>query len=141
MPKRILIIGLGRFGFSLAESLAIRKCEVIAIDKDMARVSEIKDRVTYAAQVDGTDVESLRSVKADSVAAAVVGMGDNFEAAMLCVAALKEVGVAQVIARAQTARHARILAAIGASEVLQIEADMGRRLADSIVERPDKPSG
>jgi trk system potassium uptake protein TrkA len=128
MRKRVLVIGLGQFGTALAETLTDQGCEVIAVDSHMAAIEAVKRRVTFAVQLDATDPNALRAIDAHNCQSAVVAIGDMFENAVLTVAALREVGLAHVVARARTAQQARILAAVGAAEVLQLEAEMGRTL-------------
>lgn len=128
MARRVLVVGLGRFGAALAESLTQAGCEVIAVDNDMAHIDAIKNKVAYALELDATDPNALRSVDAHTCHAAVVAVGENFEGAVLTVAALRELGVVNIIARAITTRHGRILSAAGASRVVEIELEMGRAL-------------
>jgi trk system potassium uptake protein TrkA len=126
--QRILVIGLGRFGTALAESLAQQGCEVVAVDSDMDSVDAIKNKVTYALELDSSDPTALRAIEPQRCNAAVVAIGENFEAAVLSVAALKDLGVTNIIARATTPRHARIFLAAGAHRVLELESEMGRAL-------------
>lgn len=131
--KRFLVIGLGRFGTSLAESLSDATHDVVAVDLDMQKVDGIKHRVAFAMQLDATNAAALSSVDAAACEAAIVAVGDDFEAAALCVAALKEAKVERIIARARTRPQGKILAAIGASQVLEVEAEMARRLGAELV--------
>jgi len=130
--KRFLIIGLGRFGMSLAETLFLEGAEVIAIDENMDRVEAIKDRVSHAVQLDSTDPDSLRSVGADRVDAAIIAIGENFEASVVTTAILKELGLKEIVVRAYTERERKILELIGASRVIFVEDEMGRRLGKAI---------
>jgi trk system potassium uptake protein TrkA len=136
-PRRYLVVGLGRFGLSLAEELAAQGAEVCAVDENMDNVELIKDKVAMAAQLDATDLDALRGVEAATCAAAVVAIGEDFEATVLCVAALKEVGVGRIIARARTAMQARILHAVGASQVIELESEMGRRIGQALAASDD----
>ncbi len=133
---RYLIIGLGRFGAALAESLAEQGAEVIAVDRDMAMVDAVKQRVAYALELDATDPQALLSVDPLKCRAAIVAIGENFEATVLTLAALKEVGVRDIIARSRSARESRILQAVGATEVIELEAEMGRTFGRRLI-RPD----
>lgn len=134
MSERILVVGLGRFGSALALGLAERGCDVVAVDVNMELVEAVKDRVGYAMQLDATDPLALRSIDASSCSAAVVAMGEQFESKVLSVAALKECGIPRVIARSRDATQSRILKAIGATEVIEVESDVGRRLAQQLAE-------
>ena len=135
MRRRILIVGLGRFGTALAESLGGLGFEVIAVDADMAAVELVRERVAYAIQLDGTDPEALRSIEASTCQTAIVTMGESFEAAVLAVAALREIGVPEVVVRSRSRSQTRILSAVGAAQVVEIEAEMGRRLAETLAAR------
>ncbi|MFQ5587802.1 MAG: potassium channel family protein [Nitrospiria bacterium] len=129
MKKRFLVIGLGRFGVSLAETLYAEGGEVIAVDERSVHVEEIKDRVSHAVQLDGTDIDALKSVGADGVDAAFIAIGENLEASVITTVVLKELGLKEIIVRAYTEREKRILEMVGASRVIFVEQEMGRRLA------------
>lgn len=133
MAKRFLVIGLGRYGMALASSLAEQGAEVIAADRDLTLVEELRDRVSLAVELDATDPRTLRSLEAERVEAAIVAIGEDFEAAVLTIAALKEVGVKRIIARARQPREARILSVIGANEVILIEPEMGRTVGQRLI--------
>ena len=133
MTDRYLVVGLGRFGLAVATALSDAGGEVIAVDSDMNLVEEIKNRVAYAIQLDAGDPQALRSVDAHACKSVIVAIGENFEGAVLAVAALKEIGVGHIIARATTARQARILTAVGAAEVIEIEAEMGKTLGRRLI--------
>jgi trk system potassium uptake protein TrkA len=132
MAPRTLVVGLGRFGSALALGLAERGCPVMAVDLRMESIEAVKEKLAYAVELDATDVDALRSIDAAACAAAVVAVGEDFESAVLAVAALKEVGIARVIARARDHRQARILRAVGANEVIEVETEVGRRLAEQL---------
>ena len=128
MKKRFLVIGLGRFGVSLAETLYAEGSEVIAVDERVDKVEEIKERVSHAVQLDGTDFDALKSVGADGVDTAIIAIGENLEASVITTVILKELGLKEIIVRAYTAREKRILELVGASRVIFVEQEMGRRL-------------
>ncbi len=83
MKKQFAVIGLGRFGYSIAKTLAELGCEVIAVDKDEERVKKISDFVTHTVQLEAMDEKSLRSVGIQNVDVAVVSIGENIEASIL----------------------------------------------------------
>lgn len=130
--KRFLVIGLGRFGMSLAETLYTGREEVIAVDADMDRIEQMKDRVSHVVQLDSTDPDALKSIGADQVDTAVVAIGENFEASVVTTAILKELGIEEIIVRAYTEREKKILQLIGATRVLFVEDEMGRRTGKAI---------
>jgi trk system potassium uptake protein TrkA len=132
VSRRFLVVGLGSFGVSLAESLTQAGVEVMAVDKSMANVEAIRDKVALSVQLDATDADALRDAECTSCQLAAVTIGDDFEMAVLTVAALREVGMQRVLARARTHRQARILRAVGASQVIEVEWEMGQRLGQTL---------
>ena len=133
--QRILVIGLGRFGTALAESAQEEGAEVIAVDLDMGAIEPIKSVVSHAVCLDATDIEALKEIEAASCDVAVVAMGESFESSVLCVHALKELGIKTIWARAHDSRQGKILATIGASKVIEIESDLGKRLGRTLVQK------
>ena len=133
--RRFLVIGLGRFGSALAEALAQVGGEIIAVDERMELVEAVKDKVAYAAQLDSMEIESLKAVGAKDVDVAIIAIGEDFEASVLTTAILKELGVEEIIARANTDREKKILELVGATRVISIEAEMGKRLAKALLAR------
>jgi trk system potassium uptake protein TrkA len=131
--KHFLVIGLGRFGRAVAEALAERGGEVIAVDTDMSLVEAVRDKVEVAAQVDSVEADALRTLGAATVDAAVVGIGEDFAAAILTVAILKELGVGTIVARANTDRERLIMQLVGATRIVSVESEMGERIARSLL--------
>lgn len=128
MP-RIAVIGLGRFGMTLARALATTGVEVLAIDNNGSLVESISDEVALAVRMDATQQEALAAQAVDRVDQAVVTMGESFEATLLVTLHLKNMGVPTVIARAQSRIRAQILKLVGADEVLSPERESALRLA------------
>lgn len=127
------VIGLGRFGRSLAQGLAERGVEVIAIDRDKSRVESIKDKVTHAVILNSEDEDSLRSQGVDKVDVAIVSMGEgDFRSTVLTTVLLKRIGVKTVISRAFEYVDREILKSIGADKVVFPEVEMGQKLARSL---------
>ena len=130
---RVAVIGLGRFGQSLALNLAERNIEVIAIDKDREAVDAVKDRVTLAVILDSEDEDALKAQAVDRVDVAVVSIGeDNFRSIVLTTIRLKKMGVKTVISRAFEEIDREILESIGADRVISPEVESGARLARSL---------
>ena len=127
--QRIAIIGLGRFGNSLARSLGTSDTEVIAIDRNPNLVAAVKDDVALAVRLDSTDEDALLSQDIDDCDVCVVAIGENFEGALLTTATLKKIGAKRIICRAQTVTHAEIFRRIGADEIVQPEIETGNSLA------------
>jgi len=127
--KVILVVGLGRFGQALCRTLVEQKRQVIAVDRSRPPVEEMAEVVDLAVQADATDMDALVKVGAKEADIAVVSIGGNIEASILATTILRDLGVPHVIARAENAVHARVLARVGANRVVFPEKDMGERLA------------
>ena len=127
--KRFVVIGLGRFGRRLARELTEAGHEIIAIDTREALVERVRDEVALAVCLDATEPEALKSQGVDKVDAAVVAIGEDFEANALATATLKSLGVGRVISRASSDIQRRILDRIGADQVIFPEEEMAVRLA------------
>lgn len=128
----VLVVGLGRFGTAVAESLIRQGHEVLGIDESAERVQRLSDRLTHVVQADTTDMETLRQLGACDFSCAVVGIGSDIEASVLTVLALVELGVQTIWAKATNDRHGRILERTGATHVVYPEARMGERVAHMV---------
>ena len=131
---QVIVIGLGRFGLRLAIDLSSRGAEVIAADTQAKVIDQIKDRVTVAVAVDGTDERALRKLGVQDVDVAVVAIGRNTEAAIMTTAVLRRLGVPQIISRAITHLQREILQEVGAKRVILLEERMGEQLAQEVME-------
>ena len=134
-PERVTVIGLGRFGTSVASNLHNLGYDVMAIDIDERRVADAANFVSLAAQGDGTDEELLRSLHVDRTDVAIVAQGESLEASVLTTLILKKLGVAWVVSKARTSLHGDLLQRIGADQVVYPEAEAGVRLAHSLAVR------
>ncbi|HHY11267.1 MAG TPA: TrkA family potassium uptake protein [Firmicutes bacterium] len=132
MQKQFAIIGLGRFGSSLARTLAKLGAEVLAVDLDPEKVRAIAPVVTEAVEADATSQSVLTELGVKNFDVAVVAIS-GFEASLLVTLYLKQLGAGQVVVKAASDVHARILESVGADTVVFPEKDMGRRLAYSLV--------
>jgi trk system potassium uptake protein TrkA len=133
MKRLFTVIGLGRFGYSVAQTMVEKGCEVLAIDKDEERVQAISDIATFAVQCDATDERALKAVSAQNVDVAVVSIGENIEASILIVQTLKEMGVKSIVAKAVAPIQGKILKNLGVDEVIYPERDAAIRLAHRLV--------
>jgi trk system potassium uptake protein TrkA len=124
----VLVIGLGRFGSSIAQSLDALGHDVLALDSDLELVQEWSGKITHVVQADTSHEEALRQVGAGDFPVAVVGIG-VIEASVLTTANLVDLGVGQIWAKALTTAHGRILERIGATNVVYPERDAGFRVA------------
>lgn len=135
MKPSVLIVGLGRFGTAAALELMALGHEVLALDRDEAVVNDIAPQVTHAAQLDATDEGALRAVGAGEFEFAIVAISSAPDASIFATMALKNLGVAEVIAKAATSLHGAILERIGADRVIYAEMEMGERVAHSLTIR------
>jgi len=133
MKRQVAVIGLGRFGYGVAETLVKKGCEVLAIDTDPEKVQAISDLATFAVQCDATDEKALRAISIQNVDVAVVSIGENVEASILIVQTLKELGIKQIIAKGVTTLQGKILKNLGVSEVIFPERDAATRLAQRLM--------
>jgi trk system potassium uptake protein TrkA len=131
--RRFAVIGMGRFGSRLATNLAQAGQEVIGIDLEPRLIEEMRDRVTLAIALDATDEQALLMHGIDKVDVAVVGIGNDFESSALATVLLKQIGVPRVISRAITPTSARILARIGADEVVNPEDEAADRWCSRMI--------
>jgi trk/ktr system potassium uptake protein len=130
-----MVIGLGRFGRTVAETLVELGHEVLGVDRDARVVQSCSTGLTQVVQADGTDVEALRQLGAADFATAVVAMGSDVEASILATYALVDLGVPRIWAKAVTDAHGAILTRVGAGRVVFPERDMGVRVAHSMTGR------
>ena len=131
--KQYIVIGLGRFGRAIAETLCKAGEEVLGVDRRMDLVEDMKDELTQAIQLDAMDREALESLGIPDFDIAFVTMGSDIRASGTIVLQLKELGAKRVIAKAQDEFHGRMLEKLGADQVLFPERDMGRRIAHNLV--------
>lgn len=133
--RKFAVIGLGGFGGTVAQSLAERGAEVIAVDKDSSLVDKFAQIVTLAIKLDSTDEEALKAQGIDEVDVAIVSI-TGFETSVLTTALLKRLGVPIVITRASQSPsriEERILDLVGADRVILPEVEMGKRIAKNLL--------
>jgi len=131
--KQFVVVGLGRFGASVAATLAENGHDVLAIDRDPEKVQAISGDVTHAVEVDATDEEALKTLGVRNFDVAVVSIGDNVSANILCTLILKELGVPYVIVKAPDKLHGKVLSKVGADRIVYPERDMGVRIAQNLI--------
>ena len=132
MDKQFVVIGLGRFGQSVAKSLYDMGEDVLAIDMDEDIIAEISPHVTHAVQADATDEKALKALGLRNFDVAVVTIGSNIQASILITMLCKEIGIGYVLAKAQNDLHGKVLYKTGADKVVYPERDMGFRIAHNL---------
>ncbi|HUP38179.1 MAG TPA: TrkA family potassium uptake protein [Candidatus Limnocylindria bacterium] len=130
--RQFLVIGAGRFGSAVATTLYNLGHEVVVIDRSEEEVEAIMSQVTHAAIGDATDEATLRKLGCSNFDAVIVAIGDNLEANILATVAAKSVGAKHVISKVASSLAARVLAKVGADEVIRPEHDMGIRVAKQL---------
>ncbi|QDP94849.1 TrkA family potassium uptake protein [Microlunatus elymi] len=133
--RQVAVIGLGRFGSSLALELAAKGVEVLGIDSDHRLVQRYAEELTETAVADSTDPEALQQLGLPDFERVVVGIGTHLEASILTTSVLVDFQIPYIWAKAVTRQHARILERIGAHHVVSPEYDMGERVAHLVVGR------
>jgi len=131
--KQFVVVGLGRFGASVATTLAENGHDVLAIDCDPEKVQAISGDVTHAVEADATDEEALKTLGVRNFDVAVVSIGDNVSANILCTLILKELNLPYVIVKAPDTLHGKVLTKVGADRVVYPERDMGSRIAQNLI--------
>lgn len=130
------VIGVGNFGYYLGRQLYEKGHEVIALDISKGNIQKVKDVVSQAVVADATDREALESLGISHVDAAVVCIGTNMQASILATLHLKELGIQNILAKATSEEHGRILKKVGANEIFFPEKD----LALGAASRLDNPN-
>ena len=130
--RRVGIVGAGRFGMALAQSLAESGTEVLLIERNGSLVQAASGVVAYAVQGDATQARVLEEAGLKECDIAVVAVGSNIEVSTLATVICKELGIPRVIAKATSEMHGKILAKLGADQVIFPDRDSAHRLAHAI---------
>lgn len=131
--KSFAVIGLGRFGMTLANTLAESDCDVLVIDDKEENIQEIADKVTYAVKADVREPGILKHLGVQNVDVAIIAVSENIEASITATMQAKELGVPYVMAKAASGLHGRILDKVGADEIIYPEKSMGLRVAKNLM--------
>lgn len=135
MKQNYAIIGLGRFGGSICRTLVESGQEVLAIDNNEDRVNEYMNIATHVVVGNAQDEMTLRSLGIRNFDHVIVAIGEDIQASILVTLMVKEMGVPNILAKAQNEYHARVLEKIGADRVVHPERDMGVRIAHKLVSK------
>jgi len=132
--RRFAVIGLGRFGQKLGIALAMSGSEVIAIDRNRNEIDLIRDQVSHAVRLDSTDEEAMKAQGVDKADVAIIALGqESFEAAILTVVNLRQMGVKQIYARAESLIAGEVFSKVGATEVIYPEIESAQRWAYKLI--------
>jgi trk system potassium uptake protein TrkA len=131
----VVVVGLGRFGRSVAHSLAQLGHDVLGIDENADLVQDLSGKLTHVVQANAANVETLRQLNVGSFKHGVVAIGSDLESSVLSVLALSELGVPDIWAKAVSERHGRILERTGAHHVVYPEKTMGERVAHLVTSK------
>ncbi|MCG1012520.1 TrkA family potassium uptake protein [Tepidanaerobacter sp. GT38] len=131
--RQYLVVGLGRFGSSLAKTLYNLGYDVMGIDRDEDIIQNMADSITHAVQADATDENILKALGVKNFDVAIVSIGDDIQSSILITIMLKEMGIKYVVAKAQSQLHGKVLYKIGADRVVFPERDMGVRVAHNLI--------
>jgi len=131
--KRVVVIGLGIFGFNIAKDLYENGIEVIAIDKNKEVIQKIKDFSTKAILADGTDKEVIESIGIQEDDIVIISFGEDLAASTLITLHLKEMKVKTIIVKAPNEDHKHVLEKVGATEVVIPERQMADKVARSLI--------
>lgn len=129
MKKEVLVVGLGRFGQSLATALAELGAEVMGVDQSEDRVEEVAELITHAVIGDATDERVVKGIGVSQFDVVVCGIGSDTEASLMSSVLLKEFGAKHLVAKASSNLHGRLLEKIGVDRVVYPERDVANRLA------------
>lgn len=130
--KQFAVLGLGRFGSSVAKTLYNMGHEVLALDADEDKVREMAALVTHTVQADATDESTMRGLGLRNLDVVVVAIGD-LQASVLATLILRDIGVKHIVAKAISDLHGKVLQKVGADRIVYPERDMGTRVAHNLV--------
>lgn len=130
--RSFAVLGLGRFGSSVANTLISMGYEVLAVDKNEENINNISEDITHAVLGDVTDEKVLHGLGLRNFDVAIVAIGEDLQASVLVTLLLKEIGIKHILAKAQSELHSRLLYKVGADRVVLPEKDMGVRVAHSL---------
>ena len=131
--SKFAVVGVGRYGHTIAKRLAEKGTQVFAFDPDEEKIESIKDEVAYAVTLDATDLRALTMQNLEELDAVVVAIGENFEATVLTCVHLIDLGVKRVIARASGDHQRLILEKIGVTEILTPEDEVANVVAEKLL--------
>ena len=133
MTKQFAVIGLGRFGASVARTLYTLGYDVLGIDSNEENTQTLADNLTHVVTADATDENTLKALGIRNFDVVIVGIGGDIQSSILTTIILKELGIKYLVAKAQNELHGKVLNKIGADRVVFPERDMGIRVAHNLI--------
>lgn len=131
--SKFAVIGVGRYGLTIAKRLSEKGAQVFAFDSSEEKIEAIKDEVAFAVTLDSTDIRALRTQNLEEMDAVVVAIGENFEATILTSVHLMDIGVKRIIARASGNHQKLILEKIGLKEILTPEEEVAQVVREKLI--------
>ncbi len=128
-----VVIGLGNFGNAVAVTISDTGTDLIAIDRDVLVVQELSERIPNVVCADARDIEMLKEAGVQDADVAIVSMGSHLEESVMAILNLKELGIKNIIAKANNERYKYVMERVGADTVIQPEYEMGQRVALSLI--------
>jgi trk system potassium uptake protein TrkA len=133
--SRFAVIGLGKFGMTVAASLFENGAEVIAIDSNQELIDDVSGKVSIAINMNSTNEKALKLNKIQDVDAVILAIGNNIEVSVLTCVLLRKIGVTNIFAKVDSKVHAQILEQLGVKSVIFPEEIVGKQLANSLLSR------
>ena len=130
--EKVVVVGLGRFGYSLCKALTNTNVEVIAVDIDQEKVEAVEDYVAFPAVMDTGNLNSLKSLGVTMADLVIVSIGENFESSLLTISYLQQLGVKRIMARVINDVHKKILDSMGITETISPEEQSGIDIAQQL---------
>lgn len=131
--EQFAVIGLGKFGASLTKALYNLNKDVLAIDIVEEKVNNVREFATHTITADASDINVLKELGITNFDAVIIAIGENMQANILITMMCKEMGIKNIITKAQTDIHKTVLEKIGADMVIVPEEDMAEKLAATLV--------
>lgn len=133
IKKSFAVIGIGRFGESVARELIALGADVLVIDNDQAIINKMSSIATYAMICDSTDMDAMKNIGIQNIDHVIVGIGHDIESSIMTTMILSELGVKQITVKVDNDYHAKVVEKLGATEIIRPETQIGKRLARRIV--------
>ncbi len=134
--KQFAVLGLGQFGSAVTENLLRYDCEVLVIDSDPDRINEVKAKVTTAVIGEATDRATMVKFMGEGIDCVIISLGPQIEASVLATLYAKEAGVKEILVKANSRDHAKILESVGATQIVSPSEEQAKRVATRLV-RPN----